>query len=175
MRRSRHISTSYTPTTELTVSVEEAKQYAKIDYSVDDAIIESLIMAGQEAFESLTGKVIRPQTITELTRGYGHTNTFFPLWGPVSTIISITDDYDEDVDFSEQSASIDYNYQGIITLVYETGLFTGSTIGNEFKIGLLKWIASNYNDREDLALDATVDEMPNSSQSHWLKYKTYTI
>jgi len=40
---------------------------------------------------------------------------------------------------------------------------------------LLKWITSNYNDREDLALDATVDEMPNSSQSHWLKYKTYTI
>ena len=171
----RHISTTYTPTTDLTVSIQEAKQYAKIGYSVDDLIFDGLIKAGQEAFESLTGKVILPQTITATIRGAGHANTVHPLWVPVNSITSITDEDGGAVDFEEQSASIDYDYQGLITFEYETGLFTATTIGNEFKIGLLKWIASNYNDREDWALDAKVYHMPNGSRSHWLKHKTYTL
>lgn len=46
----------------LAISVEEAKQWCRIDDDADDTLIEGLIAAAQSAAESYTGRTIAPVT-----------------------------------------------------------------------------------------------------------------
>ncbi|WP_022682134.1 head-tail connector protein [Sphingobium bisphenolivorans] len=47
----------------IALSVEEAKQWCRIDEDADDALVESLIRAAQEAAENYTNRSIVPATV----------------------------------------------------------------------------------------------------------------
>jgi len=58
-------------------------------------------------------------------------------------------------------------YGNRLVVTYDTGY---ATIPNKLKLGLLKWIATNYEDRQNTA-DFNVYEVPGSSKDLWSEYR----
>jgi hypothetical protein len=156
------------------VILAEAKSYARITTDAEDLAVRTLIKAGQEAFEAFTGKLIYERTVTVEYEIEYYENKLYLPWLPIVSITSVKNEYDEDVDYELKGDYIEVDSTKNVTVVYEAGLVDSNTVPNQLKLGLLKWIVSNYEDRQDNA-GMTIQEMPNSSKHHWIKYKTYHI
>ncbi len=168
------ISVSVEDTALHPVTTLEAKNYARIDGTTDDDIVDMLIEAGQEAFESFTGKLIYERTVTVEYEIEYYENKLYLPWLPIASITSVTDSDSESVDWELKGDYIEIDSHKNVTVVYEAGLVSENPAPNELRLGLLKWVLSNYEDRQDTA-GMSIQEMPNSSKHHWLKYKTYQI
>jgi hypothetical protein len=83
------------------VTLSEAKDFAKVSGSTDDAIITALITAAREICEKFTGVSMVQRTITAWFNNYNG-GTYLP-YGPVTAITGV---YDAD------GNSIDYEAQG---------------------------------------------------------------
>ena len=94
------ISVSVEESTDQAISVSEAKEYARIDGSVDDLIVDTLIEAGQEAFEAFTGKLLFERTVTVEYEIEYYENKLYLPWLPIVSITSVTDTDDEDEIYS---------------------------------------------------------------------------
>ena len=63
-------------------------------------------------------------------------------------------------------------YGNRLVVTYDTGY---TTIPGKLKMGLLKWIASNYEDRQDIIAGTIIAEMPNGSKQMWAEYRVMTL
>lgn len=70
----------------LAISVEEAKQWCRIDEDADDALVESLIQAAQAAAENYTNRTIVPSTV-EFSFDEGDKRYYIPT----APVIAISD------------------------------------------------------------------------------------
>lgn len=153
------------------VTLEEAKAYARIDQDVEDSIVQMLIKSASDAFEDYTGKLLIQRAVTAQFLSYGDDIIYLP-WLPIVSITSVQKD-SEDVDYERYGDVLTVNTSGKIDIVYEAGLFETST-DEAVKLGILKYIVSNYEDRQDVAA-MSVQNLPNGSMHHWNRYKTQTI
>ncbi len=168
------ISVSVEDTALNPITTDEAKNYARIDGSTDDDIVDMLIEAGQEAFEAFTGKLIYERTVTVEYEIEYYENKLYLPWLPIVSITSVTDSDDESVDWELKGDYIEIDSHKNVTVVYEAGLVSENPAPNALRLGLLKYVLSNYEDRQDTA-GMSIQEMPNGSKSHWIKYKTWQI
>lgn len=163
------LSVSYTPSTEQAVTVDDASDYGKA--KGQDVIVDTLIDAGMRAFEAFTGKLIYQVEVTAVFEPINYEARLWMPWLPIESVTSVKDEDDEDVEHEIKGDSLIVDAWDEITVVYTAGLYeTGDKIDGELILGLYKWIASNYNDREDVAFENPV-MMPNESRQHWVKFK----
>ncbi len=114
MISSLEIESVYETAANLPVSVDEAKLYAKIDYTDEDTAIEGMLAAATRTVEAHTKRALYTQTITMRVDGFKtHPLSFwFPSYGlwlakpPITSVTSVTF-YDVD-DSSEVVSSSDY-------------------------------------------------------------------
>jgi len=77
------------------ITTQEAKDWMKVEHSVDDALIDALIQSTREAVERYTGQILFTTTIEEAFDGFPFAtqqNPFaaIPLaWGPVQSLTSV--------------------------------------------------------------------------------------
>lgn len=158
------------------VTSDLAKLYARVDASTDDEIITLLISSAQKAFETYTQSPLYQSTVTaEFSASSGNIRFQVPL-KPIVSITSVQQD-GSDIDYKKQGnwLVIDgFNSEkGLITIEYTAGLYEDaeSTVDPDIKEGLLKYIASNYDDRQDILGGTTLAKMPNDSKSKWKPFR----
>ena len=167
----RLINVSYEGSDTLPVTLTEAKLYGRIDTDDDDTIVSILIGESVEAFQAYTGVRLFYQTVTAKFQSDGYAIAVLPAV-PVVSITSVQKD-GEDVDYDLKGDRIWFDESGEIEVVYQAGLFETQVPDSE-KTGFLKWIVSNYNDREDTTAMG-VQKMPNSSKMIWSRHKRYYL
>lgn len=158
------------------VTVDEAKNWARIDDDFDDSIVEMLTEGADKAFESFTGKLLFVGTVTVEYDPEEFESILQLPWLPVDSITSVKDEDDEDVEYELKGDHLQVELFDPVTVEYEAGLYSeASEVDSQLKLGLLKWIASNYDDREDTVIGTSVGMMPNESRKQWIPFKEYTI
>ncbi len=170
----RVISTEIETTALDVVTSQVAKLYARVDGSTEDSIIEDIIIPSALAdFETFTGKLFFERTVTCTFQSEGYALFILPYL-PVASITTVQKD-GEDVDYDLKGDRLEVDAVGEVEVVYECGLFADvDSIGKEAQLGMLKYITSNYEDRQDVAAMGMA-EMPNSSRKHWIRYKNFSL
>lgn len=165
----QYVTVAQTTPTHNPVSLEEAKNYLKVDYATDDDLIEALIFAARKQVENeLGGLLIVKRTVTQ--KQTGGVKTIDLMRGPMVSISSIT--YYEDFDsVGELISSSDYRFaDGAIfhrngfwdegreadgyVIVYTAGLVddTGQAAENSpetIRMAILRIVAYLYENREE--------------------------
>jgi hypothetical protein len=166
------LSVSVESTDKMPVSLAQAMRYARVDDEGEDIIVDVLIQASREDFEDWTGKLLYKRDVTAKFSVKGYSFIYVP-WLPIVEVISVKDDDDNDIDYTVEGDSILVNTTGNVTVVYTAGL-TDENVDKDIQVGCLKWIVSNYEDRQNIAAMG-VHNLPNDTKSHWIKYKNAYI
>ena len=169
------------------LTTAEVKNYLRVDYDVDDTIIDDLIEASYDAFEGYTNRSIRNYRIEAVWEQFG-VSVDLPYM-PVnfgSSAVSVTSvEYSFEDGTKNDVTSVWEQVGGSIRVLkpetiapgyrlYVEYTIANPTIPRKLKIGLLKWIATNYEDRQNTA-DFNVYEVPNSSKHLWAEYRVMTL
>lgn len=165
------ISTTYEGSSLLPVTRDEAKLFARIDKDYEDSIVDILIADSVSEFEQFTAKKLFEQTVTAEYGSEGYAILILPAL-PVVTITSVQKD-GEDVDYELYGDRLTVDANGRIIVTYECGIYETEVIGKD-KLGFLKWVATNFNDREN-TIDSGVYTMPNDSYKIWMKHKRFFL
>ena len=171
----RLISVEVASTELLPVTIAEAKLYSRVDGDVEDSIFDILINSARADFETFTGKLFFQRNVTATFDCEGESLMILPYL-PVVSIVSVKKG-DDDVEYTLKGDRININTVGEIDVIYNCGLFAdANAVETEAKLGALKHIASNYEDRQDVAeISMALAEMPNSSRHHWMRYKNFSL
>ena len=155
------------------VTNQEAADYARVETT--DSVIAILIDAAHRAFEEYTASLLlkRQVTATFSVARDGQAKLELP-YKPATDITSVQDEDGEDLDYTQEGNWIvlDNEFSGdTITVIYTAGLYeSDDEIDGQIKLGLLKYISSSYDDRDDTVM-GSVTEMPNSSKKLWEPYR----
>lgn len=170
-------SISFSRSSDTAVTVQEAKDFARIDDSFDDSIVDMLIKAAQRAFEEFTATVLYETTITVQYSFDRSGDVEFRLpYGPVDSITSVQVD-GEDIDYTQKGRWIEItgHDEETVDIEYVAKRYdTNDTVDSKITLGLQKWIATNYDDRQNTVME-TINEMPNGSKQLWASYRNRHI
>ena len=122
---------NYNDPTHEPVSLEEAKNYLKVDYSTDDTLIENIIHAARKQIENELGAyLIVKRAVTQ--KQTGGVETIDLLRQPVNSITSVT--YFEEFDSTgEVLAATDYRFHDG-QLYHKDGYWKQGRAGNGYVI-----------------------------------------
>lgn len=185
----RSLYTSTAPTIE-PVTVDEAKNFCRIDLTEDDSLITNLITAARQASENYTGRAYINQSITYST----DTNSLFiPLpkipYSSCTTVkyldtdnawqaLTVTTDYDvtkrgeAGVVTLLTTPSVDDRGVATVEVVYVAGYgATAASVPYALKQAILMRVAALYERRSEASEGSTLDE------AHILErpYKVMTV
>lgn len=164
-------------TSTLAVTVDAAKSWARIDGTFDDSIVEDLIKDAQKAFRRFTRSVLYETTVNVTYSFDSSGNVEFRLpYGPVDSITSVQVD-GTDIDYTQTGDWIDISNHDAedVAIKYVAKRYApADDIAGDIKIGLLKYIATNYDDRENTAMDE-ISEVPDGSKVKWSSYRRMQI
>lgn len=156
------------PTNDI-VSLSVAKSYARIGTDEDDAIVELLVKSALREFESFTQSLLFQR---EVTATYAVPDGDTTIRLPFAPIVEVLDT--EGVSYTQEGELLRLTTsRGALQVTYRAG-WVESTVPSDIQEGALKYIASNYDDRQDLA-EGGVQMMPNGSRSKWARYKNMRI
>lgn len=131
---------------EAAVTLEEVKQYMKMDadYDREDDLLKSLIFAAQTYCEKYTGLAFTPRQL-ELHTTKRSTEL---LYGPVNSIVSVKTFDGVDMSYTK----LGRQYPSIITsgecvVTYLTG-YTPETLPEQLKTAVKMLVATLHNNRE---------------------------
>jgi hypothetical protein len=144
------LSTSFSAesTTE-PVTLQEAKDWCRIDVNDDDTLITSLITAARIMCENYANLSFINRTVTAKIKN--RLGGFNPPYGPLKEITSATDsDGNAITDFDFDNA-----YPGNVTIVYTAGY---DTLPVNLKTAILNQIAFLYENRGDIRLQHGMSE-----------------
>jgi len=164
---------SLTEPSTLATTVSNAKDWARIDASFDDSIVEMLIKDAQKAFRRYTRSVLYETTVN-VTYSFDRSGTteFRLPYGPVGSITSVQVDGD-DIDYTQKGDWIlieDHDEEDVDIEYIAKRYDSGDDVDADIIVGLWKYIATNYDDRENTAMDE-ISEVPDGSKVKWASYR----
>ncbi len=171
MKVARLISTDIEESTKHPITPNDAKLYARVDSDVEDEIFDMLIDSAVSEFENYTSNLLFQRQVTVTFDCEGDSILILPYM-PVVSITSVQKAGD-DVEYELEGDRLVVNTVGKVEVIYQCGLFEDIVTGDA-KLGIHKFVTSNYEDRQDVAAMG-VSEMPNSSRKHWLRYKRFNL
>ena len=131
------------------VTLQEAKDWCKIDVSDDDSLITSLITAARIMCENYANLSFVNCTVTaKIKNGLGGFN---PPYGPLKEITSAKDSDGNDID----DFDFDNSYSGNVTVIYTAGY---TALPENLKTAVLNQIAFLYQNRGDVQLQRSLSE-----------------
>jgi len=143
------------------VTRELAKKWARIDDSYDDTIVDHLIISAISILEAYLNQSILSKTVTS-TINNSCGNQYLP-YGPVKSIISVTDDVGNTYTDSEYTLTgesfkrIQYPVGDNLKFVYTTGY---ESLPAQIKTAILCQVAYMYENRgDDTGLKSQISPM----------------
>ena len=170
-----------TPGEKVYLTRQEVKDFIRVDYTTDDTIIDMLISGSYGAFEAFTGRSLREYQIEAVWEQFG-ASVDLP-YAPVTSVTKVEYRFEDGTNNDVTSVWEQVGnkirvlkpeqvaYGNRLVVDYSTGY---DSLPGNLKLGLLKWIATNYEDRQNTA-DFNVYEVPNSSKHLWAEYRVMTL
>jgi len=158
----------------LATTVSNAKDWARIDDSTDDSIVETLIKDAQKAFRRHTRSVLYETTVT-VTYSFdkpGKVELRLP-YGPVDSITHVQED-GTDIDYTQKGDWVEITDHGgdTIEIEYVAKRYDpDDEVDSDIIVGLWKYIATNYDDRENTVIENVLRDVPDGYKSKWKPYK----
>lgn len=165
---------SITRASDTAITVDEAKDWARIDDTFDDSIVDMLIESAQRAFEEYTRTLLYESTVT-VTYSFdkGGDVEFRLPYGPVDSITHVqVDGSDIDYELVGDWIEISDHDADDVEIEYVAKTYDpADSVDAKIKVGLLKWVATNYDDRENTVIENVVRELPNGSKQQWSSFR----
>ena len=128
------------------VTLDEVKNFCKIDVSEDDELIEVLITACRIECESLTNIGFAEREVL-LIQNNGNGGAYLPL-GPNGTISSVKDIYDTDIDYTASGSTWKQILEPCHPQLYITYTTGYSVLPANLRLALLQCIFYRYDERK---------------------------
>jgi uncharacterized phiE125 gp8 family phage protein len=173
------------------VTLTEAKLHLRVDHTADDSLITALIVAAREQSEAFTSRAFIEQTIT-LTFDEFPDSFALPRPPLVSvTSIAYLDSTGASQTLSDtlyrvdtqsepgritvaygQSWPVTYDVTGAVTVVYKAGYGTlAASVPASIKHAILMMVESFYENRGDIVVGLSAQEMPQTSKTLLFPYR----
>jgi len=128
------------------VTLEEVKNFCKIDVSEDDTLLEMMITACRQECEAITNiGFVNREVVVQQNNGNG--GCYLPL-GPIGDISSVKDIEGNDIEYKAVGSTwkqILWPVHERLVLVYDAGY---TTLPMELKLALLECIFYRYDERK---------------------------
>jgi uncharacterized phiE125 gp8 family phage protein len=162
------------------ITLAEAKEYARIDGSAEDALITALIKMARIHCESFTGKSLVPKTITITSFSFPY--QFQMPYGPLNAENNVT----KVVTLDQNGAETNLNYQvnpglypkmmilgGNQSYKFKTVYTAGfTTVPEDIKLAIKMLVNTMYERREDFS-DLQAIPSPLGVKALLMPYKTF--
>lgn len=173
------------------VTLSEAKLHLRVDHTADDSLITALIVAAREQAEAFTSRAFIEQTITLKFDAFPE---YFRL--PRPPLVSVTSiAYLDSAGASQtisntlyrvdaqsepgrvtvaygQSWPATHDVTGAVTVVYKAGYSaTSASVPASIKHAILMMVESLYENRGDIMVGLSVQEMPQTSKTLLFAYR----
>jgi uncharacterized phiE125 gp8 family phage protein len=162
------------------ITLAEAKEYARIDGSAEDALITALIKMARIHSESFTGKSLVPKTITITSFSFPY--QFQMPYGPLNAENNVT----KVVTLDQNGAETNLNYQvnpglypkmmilgGNQSYKFKTVYTAGfTTVPEDIKLAIKMLVNTMYERREDFS-DLQAIPSPLGVKALLMPYKTF--
>jgi uncharacterized phiE125 gp8 family phage protein len=170
-----------TPPTSEPVTLDEAKLFARVDGTADDALVTSLIVSARQNVEGQTGRSFIDQTRTATLDFLPNANEYELAFRPISSVTSIKayndDGTSEAIDvgtdiivdqanariaLKADAASITGDRQmDVFEIVYVAGYGAAAAAVPEWAKTAIKMLVSTwYENRESVAVGTTANKIP---------------
>lgn len=170
------------------VTLQEAKDWLKVDSSADDDLITALITAARIHAEKYTGRVLISQTIEEHFDCFPASGVLYLGFQPTAvTAVTYlnTDGASQTVTASDYTADLisrpsriainpdkawptTGDYPNAVTVEYEAGFADAASVPESFKVAMKLLIGFLYENREDMPLSGVND--PRVRSFHYILF-----
>lgn len=163
------------------ITLEEAKEYARIDGSAEDALITALIKMARLHCESFCGKSLVPKTVTITSFAFPY--QFQMPYGPVLAENNVT----KVVTLDQNGTETNLNYQVNVGLYPKLMILGGNqsykfkmvytagftTVPEDIKLAMKMLVNTLYERREDVIIGTIVADFPLGVKALLMPYKTF--
>lgn len=144
------------------VTLAEAKAYCRVDadYTGEDALISDLISSSRSAIEMWANISL----IEKRIQVFSDTDKTLCLPGsPVIVIESITDCEGNLIEYNEAIKNkVKIDHRGGYFVTYKAGF---NPVPRDLKIAVLKQIATDFDNRENLVIGASTEKLSNATKN----------
>jgi len=166
-------SENLTESATLATDVSAAKDWARIDASIDDFIVETLIEDAQKAFQRYTRSVLYETTVTvEYSFDKAGLVELRLPYGPVDSVTHVQED-GTDIGYTQKGDWIEITGHGGDTIEIEyiaKRYDPADEVDSDIIVGIWKYVATNYDDRENTSFEQ-IQEVPDGSKMKWKPYR----
>lgn len=163
-----------TEPSDLATDVSSAKSWARIDEDFDDSIVDMLIKDAQKAFRRYTRSVLYETTVNVRYSFDRSGDTEFRLpYGPVDSITHVQVD-GTDIDYSNNGDWVlieDHDEEDVDIEYVAKRYDPADEVDADIIVGIWKYIATNYDDRENTVIENVIREVPDGSKTKWAPYR----
>lgn len=163
------------------ITLAEAKEYARIDGSAEDALITALIKMARLHCESFCGKSLVPKTVTITSFAFPY--QFQMPYGPVLAENNVT----KVVTLDQNGTETNLNYQVNVGLYPKLMILGGNqsykfkmvytagftTVPEDIKLAMKMLVNTLYERREDVIIGTIVADFPLGVKALLMPYKTF--
>jgi len=155
------------------VTVQEAKDYLRINNNVEDTLIGELITSARQRLEGFTGRSFGAKTIKVR---FEYVDGWVELpYSPITSITSVENDAGDTLTYESKGLEVKEvfcNANNGVIITYVAGY---TTLPKALKEAILKEVSTSYENRENYVIGESVNGLSNGAKQLAQRFSRNTL